>query len=348
MPWTGPLFIRVNEDYSGADVWQSDAAAAILIEAVRHDFHDYDLANGINACLNKNGANSPTANINWGGFRTTNHGAGVAATDVAIYGQTITNATLDSGTNVLTLTRATGGDVSVDLSSLAVGGSTSDFARYSNGANPFQGGATFEGTVGAEFALNIVDSFSGSGTYMWSFTAGTATQMQLSNTTGATWDFLGNAGSATIEVNGDPVWTEATLTPAQIAGFLEAGDSATITGSWIFSNVVFFTGTAISVPGNVVMQVGANTATITYPTSTTWQVQLSTGPGMRLSSNATFGSAFRIGTTNFAWHQGNWQTGLTVLPTGGEDGNMAVVQSGVDKGLYTKIAGVWTLLIAFP
>lgn len=348
MSWTGSVYVRNNGVFTGPLVWTDDRDAGTKITAAHHDTHDQDIADGITACLNKNGANSPTANINWGGFRTTNHGAGVASTDVAILGQTITNATFDSGTNVLTLTRDTGGDLPVDLSALAVGGSTSDFARYSNGANPFQGGATFEGTVGAEFALNLADSFGGSGTYMWSFTAGSATQMQISNTAGATFDFLGNSGSASIEVNGDPVWTEATLTPTQVAGFLEESDNATISGSWVFSNVVFFTGAAISVPGSVVQQVGANTATISYPTSTTWQVNLSTGPQMRLSSNATFGSAFRIGTTHTAWHQGNWQTGLTAAPTGGENGNMAVVESGVDKGLYTKIAGSWVLLIAFP
>jgi hypothetical protein len=39
------------------------------------------LAQGINACLNKNGQNSPTANIAWGGFKITGLAAGDTAGD---------------------------------------------------------------------------------------------------------------------------------------------------------------------------------------------------------------------------------------------------------------------------
>ena len=89
MPWSGPTFTRTNGTYSGASVWASDLAANIKIVASRHDTHDQDLATGINACLNKNGLNSPTANINWGGFKITNLAAGAAASDALRYDQAI-------------------------------------------------------------------------------------------------------------------------------------------------------------------------------------------------------------------------------------------------------------------
>lgn len=118
MPWAGGIFTRTNGTYSGAAVWQSDAAAAIKIRADRHDTHDQDLAQGINNTLTKDGQNSPNQNINWGGFKITSLGAGAATTDAATFGQTITGAAWNG--NTLSLTRVTGGNVTVGISSFSV------------------------------------------------------------------------------------------------------------------------------------------------------------------------------------------------------------------------------------
>ena len=107
MAWSGGTFTRTNGVYTGAAIWASDKAASVKIVSDRHDTHDQDIATGINACLNKNGANSPTADINWGSFKITSLAAGVATTDAANYSQTITVAAW-SGAGVLTLTRAAG------------------------------------------------------------------------------------------------------------------------------------------------------------------------------------------------------------------------------------------------
>lgn len=82
--------------------------------ASRHDTHDKDLADGINNCIHKGGQNSATADISWGGYKITGLAAGTAATDAANYGQTITGASWDFATDVLTLTRAAG-NVTLDL-----------------------------------------------------------------------------------------------------------------------------------------------------------------------------------------------------------------------------------------
>lgn len=59
MPWDGTgNFVRSNGDHTGIDVWQQDKADGELITATRHDSHDQDLADGINACVAKNGENA--------------------------------------------------------------------------------------------------------------------------------------------------------------------------------------------------------------------------------------------------------------------------------------------------
>jgi hypothetical protein len=61
MPWSGGVYTRTNGTYNGSTVWASDAAASIKIQSSRHDTHDQDLANGINACVAKDGSNTVTA-----------------------------------------------------------------------------------------------------------------------------------------------------------------------------------------------------------------------------------------------------------------------------------------------
>ena len=73
MPWTtGGEFVRTNNQFSGADVWQDDQQAAIKIIASRHDFHDEDLANGIQQSLNTSGYNKMLADLDMNGFSVVN------------------------------------------------------------------------------------------------------------------------------------------------------------------------------------------------------------------------------------------------------------------------------------
>lgn len=83
MPWSGSSYTKAN----GTAGWAGDASNNIGIEAGRHDTQDTDFQDGINACLNKNGLNSPTTNLPMGGFRHTGVGNGVARTDYAAVGQ---------------------------------------------------------------------------------------------------------------------------------------------------------------------------------------------------------------------------------------------------------------------
>jgi hypothetical protein len=72
MGWSGGTYTKGNNSTGG---WTGDASLGIGIEAGRHDTQDDDFANGINACLTKDGSNSPSANLPMGGYKHT----GVAA-----------------------------------------------------------------------------------------------------------------------------------------------------------------------------------------------------------------------------------------------------------------------------
>jgi len=76
MPWAAGSYTKGN---SGTGGWTGDASLGIGIEAGRHDTQDNDFATGINQCLNKDGSNAATGNLNLGGFIPTNIGAGTAA-----------------------------------------------------------------------------------------------------------------------------------------------------------------------------------------------------------------------------------------------------------------------------
>lgn len=84
MPWAAGTYSKGNNGTGG---WTGDASLGIGIEAGRHDTQDNDFATGINQCLNKDGSNAATGNLNLGGFRYTNVGAATARTDLAQVGQ---------------------------------------------------------------------------------------------------------------------------------------------------------------------------------------------------------------------------------------------------------------------
>lgn len=79
MPWSAGTYARLY----GSAGWVNDRDAGTKILATRHDSHDQDLADGINACLKKDGTNAATADLNAGGFKITNLGTPTATTDAA-------------------------------------------------------------------------------------------------------------------------------------------------------------------------------------------------------------------------------------------------------------------------
>lgn len=84
MPWAGGNYTKGNSATGG---WTGDASLGIGIEAGRHDTQDNDFATGINQCLNKDGSNSITGNLNLGNNKITNMAVGTATTDAITLGQ---------------------------------------------------------------------------------------------------------------------------------------------------------------------------------------------------------------------------------------------------------------------
>jgi hypothetical protein len=69
MGWLNGIFSRVHD-------WTDDEAAGVNILSTRHDEEDDNFETGINACLAKDGTNSPSANLPMGGMVHTGVGTG--------------------------------------------------------------------------------------------------------------------------------------------------------------------------------------------------------------------------------------------------------------------------------
>ncbi len=93
MAWSGGTFTRANP------TWTSDAGIGIGIEAGRHDAQDNDFTTGINQCLNKDGSNSATGNLNLGGYLPTNIGAGTAAAPAICAGNDVDTGMFSAAAN---------------------------------------------------------------------------------------------------------------------------------------------------------------------------------------------------------------------------------------------------------
>lgn len=84
MSWSGGVYTKGN---AGSGGWAGDAAAGIGIEAGRHDTQDNDFATGINQCLNKDGSNAATGNLNLNSNKINNLAAATSRGDAAQTGQ---------------------------------------------------------------------------------------------------------------------------------------------------------------------------------------------------------------------------------------------------------------------
>jgi hypothetical protein len=84
MPWTGSSpnqnFQRTDGTRTGEDTWKDADNAGVKILSSDHDTHDEDIADGLSACLKKDGGNQATADISMGGFKLTNLGDASADT----------------------------------------------------------------------------------------------------------------------------------------------------------------------------------------------------------------------------------------------------------------------------
>jgi hypothetical protein len=98
MGWSGGTYTKGNNSTGG---WTGDASLGIGIEAGRHDTQDDDFATGINACLTKDGTNSPSANLPMGGYKHTGVADATAGDEYLSYKQLldVSKAVTTAGTS---------------------------------------------------------------------------------------------------------------------------------------------------------------------------------------------------------------------------------------------------------
>jgi hypothetical protein len=99
MAFSGSTFSRTNGDNTGATLWQDDRDDGDKIVDTRHDTHDQDIADGINACLCKDGQNAMTGDLDMNYSNTcTNVGIATALDEYVTVGQVQDGSLLWGGT----------------------------------------------------------------------------------------------------------------------------------------------------------------------------------------------------------------------------------------------------------
>jgi hypothetical protein len=64
--WNGSgVCNRTDGTYTGTNVWEQNRDAGLEIRVANHDTHDERMKESVEACLTKNGENSPTAHLTW-------------------------------------------------------------------------------------------------------------------------------------------------------------------------------------------------------------------------------------------------------------------------------------------
>jgi hypothetical protein len=136
-----------NGNFTPVHNWQTDKANGIKIRADRMDEQDDDIADGLTACVTRDGQSPATANLPMGGFRHTGVGAASASTDYMRADQAQTNGLTyltASGTNTYTITP------SPTVASMVAG--LGFWVRFTN-ANT---STTCTLAIGAHSAVNLV------------------------------------------------------------------------------------------------------------------------------------------------------------------------------------------------
>lgn len=343
MPFVAGTFIRDNSAFTGPLVWTDDRDAGTKITSAHHDYHDQDIANGLSLTFLRDGTVAATGDFNLGSHKITSLGAAASNTDAAQFGQTPDTMALDAGTNILTLTLQNGDTIDVDLSALAVGGSTADFARLS-ATQTFAGINTFSQAPLCAAGVSIPKTTGN--VALWRMTADNIGKFSIifSGTfTGSALEIITSGNNAALGyICGNEIWTKASLTPAQLATYVTTSSNSTITGAWTFTNpslklVPFLWTSAVGGGDWTVGPADASTLLFTDPVGLSPLVYV-------IDSAPTAGAYLQIGpNAKRVWDQGSLLTLLTAAPSNsdGEDGNAAFVVSGADKGVWVKDSGTW-------
>lgn len=215
----------MNPDFTGSNVWQEDQQATIKIIASRHDIHDQDIATGITQTLNINGLNTMQAPLSMGDNPITNLTQGSVATDAVSLDQTITDATFDNGSRVLTLDREGMSNVTVTIPSGTGGGGEGSVSSVLAGAGLTTVGDNPITTTG-EIALEFISpgqTYAGGVESVTVDDYGRITAVELGASSNTN---LGNSPTATTVVVTSSTGADTTLAAASpsIAGVMTTTD----------------------------------------------------------------------------------------------------------------------------
>lgn len=147
MAWNSGTFSR----FEGSSGCANKAAVGIGITAALEDQRFNEFATGINTCLTKDGQNTPTQDLNMGGFKHTNVGAATAGTNYATATQVVQSGLLYASTTGGTNTAYT---ASLPVSSIALASGAMIYVTFAltSGAAP-----TLAVNGGSAFPINLQD-----------------------------------------------------------------------------------------------------------------------------------------------------------------------------------------------
>jgi hypothetical protein len=157
MAWSGGSFTKANAATGG---WVGDASLGIGIEAGRHDNQDNDFATGINQCLNKDGSNAATGNLNLGGFLPTNIGAGTAAAPAICAGNDVNTGIFAPASDQIGIATNGSERVRIDATGRVGIGTTAPYSSL-DVLDSFQIGASATATNNFHITANGSGGFAG-------------------------------------------------------------------------------------------------------------------------------------------------------------------------------------------
>lgn len=210
MAWNGSGTYVLNPTYS-------PEVNGTTIDAVRYNGLLNDVATGISQAINKNGENSPTTNINWGGFKITNVAAPTALGDVLSFGRAITVTTILSSAGIeLPATTALG--LAGTTGSLLLGYLTGAITSITD---------AYIAWAGAGAPLNTLTT-NGTLVYAARNTAGAGHQWATANAVRMTLDYSGQLGIGCIPFANAPFQVKVGVD--QILGVITQGSKVTVGG----------------------------------------------------------------------------------------------------------------------
>lgn len=345
MGWSGGTYRKGNYGTNG---WTGDASLGIGIEAGRHDTQDDDFQNGINQCLNKDGSNAATGNLNLGANRITNVGAGTARNDAAQVGQVQDSALHWGGTsggaaNAQTLT------LSPIITAYAAGQRFSFLSGFTNTA-----AATLN--VNGVGAKNIFNAATGAAIGAGEIVSGRAYEVIYDGT-----QFL-LLNDVTPIQNGDYIWLgttggtataqTATATPA-ITAYKAGQKFRMLVGSGLGSTGASATGHTLNINAIGAKQIVSNDNLNSSPTIGSWVAGailelIYDGTYLRIINNPSGWQDYTLTTTNVTGTAPNVVAAINAIEVSRfiKIGKIVTWQIGVNFNL--TVGGASTINITPP